>query len=193
MQPFHRFNLVLALAGSLLLHSAIYVFLHWQPAKKEFLPDKNDQIVISVIDTPKAIPAEKKPVPRESQNKMPRAAKSRERPPMPTPPIAQEVGVNETEVDAIPGAGVPPVIRSFEPPTYTRAARMAQLEGRFLGRVLVKVNGEVADASLSQTIGFGMDQRLLLALHRAKFVPATDENGQTREVWTDVAIDLVLH
>lgn len=84
------------------------------------------------------------------------------------------------------------IVDSFIKPKYTIDAEDAALEGRFVVDVFVDVDGKVKDATLRGKVGFGMDERLMESVLKARFNPRKNALGRPIAGWTEIKVRLTL-
>lgn len=82
------------------------------------------------------------------------------------------------------------VTSSVITPVYTEEALDAGLERLVAVDVYVDAEGLVTSAELRTPIGYGMDQRLLDAAKKAKFIPRKDAKGRPIPGWTEMKFRL---
>lgn len=76
-------------------------------------------------------------------------------------------------------------------PSYTTEALQVGLEGKFVVDVYVNSDGSVADAEISaRSIGYGMDEKILVAAKSAKFFPKKDAAGRPQAGWAEIVFYL---
>jgi protein TonB len=78
-------------------------------------------------------------------------------------------------------------------PSYTAEALEANISGSFTAHVFVDASGKATQAELDKAIGYGMDQRVIDAILKARFKPRRDRNGASLPGWTSIAIILQLN
>lgn len=88
----------------------------------------------------------------------------------------------------------PPLLiaASYVKPSYTEAAVAANLEGRYVVEVFIDENGAVKTAELKKKIGFGMDDKIIAATLKARFIAAKNEKGVPYAAWGEFTITLEL-
>ena len=84
-----------------------------------------------------------------------------------------------------------PVPLTTVQPRYPEFAREAQIQGKVILRVLVTVDGTVADVYPVKRVT-GLNEAAMDAVKRWTFIPAVDAAGNPVEAWTDVPIDFHL-
>ena len=77
-------------------------------------------------------------------------------------------------------------------PIYTDEATDVSLEGNYRVAVFVDESGTVLDVELDEVIGYGMDERVLLASQSARFIPRLDRTGRKVSGWTYIIFKLRL-
>jgi len=87
-------------------------------------------------------------------------------PPSTMPPKPDELGVYKSG-----GAVSPPVILSKVEPTYTPDARAAHWSGTVSATVVVDEDGSIGDIRITNSPGYGLDEKVIEALHQWKFRP----------------------
>ena len=87
-----------------------------------------------------------------------------------------------------PGSGITPprVLREVRP-EYTEAARREAVEGDVLLEVIVLADGSVGEVRLVRGLGYGLDDRALLAMRQWRFHPA-ERRGVPVSVLVEVAM-----
>lgn len=73
---------------------------------------------------------------------------------------------------------------------YTTEAKKARLQGIFPVDVHLDTEGNVIEVDLAQSVGFGMDERILEAFRSAKFNSKRDAAGKGIETWFTVQFKL---
>lgn len=86
---------------------------------------------------------------------------------------------------------LPPRIVESTPAPYTATARAEGVEGRVVLMVLVRRDGTVGAASVSEGLEPSLDKSALRSVRRWKFAPAM-RNGRTVEVVLEVDVDFQL-
>jgi TonB family protein len=89
------------------------------------------------------------------------------------------------------GVITPPRVLSFTQPFYTRAARDNRIEGTVTVEAEFDVNGNPNVLRTVKSLGYGLDENALTALHSWKFSPAL-RNSVPVEVVAQVDIDFLL-
>ena len=79
---------------------------------------------------------------------------------------------------------------SIEIPDYTQEALDSGLEGTFTVAIYVDENGNVSKAEILRKIGYGMDERVLKAASKTRFIPAQDKRGRKIPEWTEIKFRL---
>lgn len=102
--------------------------------------------------------------------------------------------IKPEEFKALPGeenGTQPQLIRSsIEDPGYSDEALDRGIEGTFTVVVYVDEEGVVTKAELKQKIGFGMDERVINAAKKVKFIPGKDPMGREAGQWTEIKFRL---
>jgi periplasmic protein TonB len=75
---------------------------------------------------------------------------------------------------------IKPKPRAVPQPTYTDAARTAQVQGKVRVQLTVDETGRVVDVKLLQGLGYGLDEAALSAARQASFEPAQRCGKPTR-------------
>lgn len=98
------------------------------------------------------------------------------------------------DIKALPGEenGTQPqmIKSSIEDPGYSDEALDRGIEGTFTVVVYVDEEGQVAKAELKQKVGFGMDERLINAAKKVRFLPGKDPMGREIGQWTEIKFRL---
>jgi TonB family protein len=84
--------------------------------------------------------------------------------------IASRFAVAEPIAIAGAGSGTPVLIGKTEP-EYTEEARAAKLQGTVLLNVTIESDGRVHNATVAQSLGFGLDEKAIEAIVKWKFRP----------------------
>jgi TonB family protein len=95
------------------------------------------------------------------------------------------------ELDHAGRQPVPQVIYSPSP-EFSEEARRKHIEGIVALRLTVSENGDVADAVVTQGLGYGLDEKALETVHRWKFKPAL-KDGQPISTTVTVDVNFNLH
>ena len=75
-------------------------------------------------------------------------------------------------------------------PQYTDAALDANFEGYVIVDVFVDEKGAVKEAELRKKVGYGMDERILLAAQAAKFIARKNKLGTAISGWTELKFNM---
>ena len=75
-------------------------------------------------------------------------------------------------------------------PQYTDAALDANFEGYVIVDVFVDEMGDVKEAELRKKVGYGMDERILLAARAAKFIARKNKLGTAIAGWTEIKFNM---
>ncbi len=102
--------------------------------------------------------------------------------------LAKGKGVLSLEALEAPEKTLPPRILESTPAPYPESARARGIEGRVVLMVLVRRDGSVGDASVSEGLDPFLDQSALRTVETWKFVPAL-RNGKTVEVVLQVEVE----
>lgn len=78
------------------------------------------------------------------------------------------------------------ITSSLVKPTYTSAALEANLAGKFLVHVFVTAEGTANKAELEKAIGYGMDERVIDAVLKARYLPRRDRGGKAIPGWLEL-------
>jgi TonB family protein len=78
-------------------------------------------------------------------------------------------------------------------PEYTEAAIDAEIEGVVVVDVFVDQQGKVIQAELRKRIGYGMDERVVMAIMAARFVPRKNGKGMPLSGWAELPFKLELN
>jgi TonB family protein len=90
------------------------------------------------------------------------------------------------------GSGItPPAILREVKPDYTEEGRRREIEGDVVLEIVVRHDGTVADVTLLQGLGAGLDQRAMDAVRQWRFSPAT-RLGTPVDVIVQVAVEFRL-
>jgi outer membrane biosynthesis protein TonB len=109
--------------------------------------------------------------------------------------MKEDEGKRLDEVQALRGDMSAParlIVETLSRPPYTDQALDVALEGSFIVDVFVNLDGSVRDAELRKKIGYGMDERVLVAVRGAKFIPRKNRLGVSEEGWTELKFTLVI-
>jgi len=87
-------------------------------------------------------------------------------------------------------AGPTLIHSTLSKPAYTTEALYAEIEGYYPVDVQVDSAGNVVDAEMQKNVGFGMDERIVVAIRSARFLPAKDELGKPISGWTNIKFKL---
>jgi len=102
--------------------------------------------------------------------------------------LAKGMGVLSLAALEAPEKTLPPRILEATPAPYPESARARGVEGRVVLMVLVRRDGSVGDASVSQGLDPSLDEIALHTVKEWKFVPAL-RNGKTVEVVLQVEVE----
>jgi TonB family protein len=102
--------------------------------------------------------------------------------------LAKGKGALSLAALAPPEQALPPTIIESTPPPYPESARARGIEGRVVLMVLVRRDGSVGAASVSEGLEESLDQSALRAVNEWKFAPAL-RNGRTVEVVLEVEVE----
>jgi TonB family protein len=112
--------------------------------------------------------------------------------------IGKDGGDSADGGDGIPSANSLPRKNSTRPqllskiePEYSDEARKVKLQGKVLLNIVVNANGSVGDISVVQSLGLGLDERAMSAVHQWKFRAATVD-GKPIAVRAFVEVDFHL-
>ena len=91
-----------------------------------------------------------------------------------------------------PGSGIePPRLLREVKATYTEEARRANIIGDVLMEVVVRADGTVGSARVTRGLGFGLDDRAIVAVRQWRFAPARRQ-GVPVDVIVEVAMEFNL-
>ena len=102
--------------------------------------------------------------------------------------LAGRKGVHSLAALEAPEKALPPRILESTPAPYPESARVRGIEGRVVLMVLVRRDGSVGDASVSQGLDPSLDESALRTVKTWKFLPAL-RNGRTVEVVLQVEVE----
>ena len=102
--------------------------------------------------------------------------------------LAKGKGVLSLAALEAPEKALPPRILESTPAPYPESARARGIEGRVVLMVLVRRDGSVGDASVSEGLDPSLDQSALRTVKEWKYVPAL-RNGKTVEVVLQVEVE----
>lgn len=102
--------------------------------------------------------------------------------------LAKGKGVHSLAALEAPEKALPPRILESTPAPYPESARARGIEGRVVLMVLVRRDGSVGDASVSEGLDPSLDQSALRTVKEWMFVPAL-RNGKTVEVVLQVEVE----
>jgi TonB family protein len=105
--------------------------------------------------------------------------------------LARGQGVRSRAALETPEEAVPPRIVESTPAPYTESARARGIEGRVVLMVLVRRDGSVGAASVSEGLESSLDRSALRTVRRWKFAPAM-RGGRTVEVVLEVEVEFRL-
>jgi periplasmic protein TonB len=91
------------------------------------------------------------------------------------------------------GGGVSAPSLIFSPdPEFSDEARKAKYQGTVIVRIIIGTDGRVRDAHIQRSLGMGLDEKALDAVHRWKFEPAK-KDGQAVAVAVNVEVNFRLY
>ncbi len=91
-----------------------------------------------------------------------------------------------------PGSGIePPRLLREVKATYTEEARRANIIGDVLMEVVIRADGTVGSARVTRGLGFGLDDRAVVAVRQWRFAPAKRQ-GVPVDVIVEVAMEFNL-
>jgi protein TonB len=91
-----------------------------------------------------------------------------------------------------PGSGVlPPSLLREVKPDYTEDARRRNVSGEVLMEIVVKRDGTVGDVKVLDGLGYGLDERAVVAVRQWRFSPAT-LHGKAVDVIVEVSMEFRL-
>ena len=102
--------------------------------------------------------------------------------------LAKGKGVLSLSMLESPEQALPPRVIESTPAPYTESARAEGIEGSVVLMVLVRRDGSVGAASVSEGLEESLDQSALRAVNEWKFAPAL-RNGRTVEVVLEVEVE----
>ena len=85
-----------------------------------------------------------------------------------------------------------PVILQYVPPEYPEMARMSQLQGTVIVKVLVGPDGNVMDAQVLQGVNPLLDRAAIAAARRTKWKPGKQRNIPVK-AWMALPFNFRLH
>lgn len=91
-----------------------------------------------------------------------------------------------------PGADItPPTLVKEVRPTYTDAARRQSIEGDVVLEIVVRQDGSVGNVRVRRSLGAGLEQKAIDAVHQWRFSPAK-RRGAVVDVVVDVSVEFKL-
>ncbi len=96
-------------------------------------------------------------------------------------------GVNDT-----PGSGITgPTVISKVDPAYSEEARKAKYSGTVILRIDVNTSGQVTRATVTRSLGMGLDEKAIEAVEKWKFIPAM-KDGKPVDAQSEVSMNFRL-
>jgi protein TonB len=164
-----------------------------EPPKPKPKP-KEPPPVASERQKPKEPPKEEvKPIQGLDKNSLDPTGTSAVAAPIGNTLMTKDTGERVTDAEALAAdmtADAQLIRGSITIPQYTDAALDANFEGYVIVDVFVDEKGDVKEAELRKKVGYGMDERILLAANAAKFVPRKNKIGTAISGWTELKFNL---
>ena len=89
------------------------------------------------------------------------------------------------------GVSLPAVVKKVSP-TYTEAARKAQIQGNVILHAVVLSSGTVGDVTVTQSLEAGLDERAVAAVRQWEFSPGRKDGKPVAvrmQLWIHFALD----
>jgi len=90
--------------------------------------------------------------------------------------ISSSMGIFTTSDDGFVASSTNPIITKWAKPKYPEVARMAQVEGTVIVKVLVGPDGSVIEAQVIQSVHSLLNKAAIEAAYKCKFIPGKQRN-----------------
>ncbi|MFT5232736.1 MAG: protein TonB [Candidatus Krumholzibacteriia bacterium] len=106
--------------------------------------------------------------------------------------ISSSMGTIVTSDDGFVASSTNPIITKWAKPEYPEVARMAQVEGTVIVKVLVGPDGSVLEAQVIQSVHSLLNKAAIEAAFKCKFIPGKQRNIPVK-AWMALPFNFRLH
>ncbi|MFT7698575.1 MAG: protein TonB [Candidatus Krumholzibacteriia bacterium] len=106
--------------------------------------------------------------------------------------ISSSMGTIVTSDDGFVASSTNPIITKWAKPKYPEVARMAQVEGTVIVKVLVGPDGSVLEAQVIQSVHSLLNKAAIEAAFKCKFIPGKQRNIPVK-AWMALPFNFRLH